>query len=323
MREYRLASREHRATNTVVRVGDPSAGPEAVVEIGGPRVAMMVGPCAVESHAQVIATAVAVREAGFPILRGGAFKPRTSPYSFQGLMDEGLRLLDAARRETGLRIVTEVMSEADVDAVARVADVLQIGSRSMHAVRLLEAIADAGKPVLLKRGFNATIKEWLLAAEYVLRRNEQLILCERGIRSFDDEFTRNVLDLGAVAVAKRETHLPVIVDPSQATGRADLVIPMCRAAIAAGADGLLIETHPDPREALCDGEQSLPTSELPRLAREVERMAQAMGRSIYPAVESLPLGAEALVGVRKDPALAVARLAESANGLAVGSGRGG
>ncbi|HEY3081846.1 MAG TPA: 3-deoxy-7-phosphoheptulonate synthase [Chloroflexota bacterium] len=291
MREYRLASREHSPANTVVRVGEPSGGAGSPVEVGGRQIAMMVGPCAVESHTQVMATALAVREAGFPILRGGAFKPRTSPYSFQGLMDEGLRLLDAARRETGLLIVTEVMSEADVDAVARVADILQIGSRSMHAVRLLEAIADAGKPVLLKRGFSATIKEWLLAAEYVMRRNERVILCERGIRSFDDEYTRNVLDLAAVAVAKRETHLPVIVDPSQGTGRADLIVPMCRAAIAAGADGLLIETHPDPGQALCDGDQSLPTSELPSLARQVERMAQAMDRSIYPSLEPLLVGA--------------------------------
>jgi 3-deoxy-7-phosphoheptulonate synthase len=306
MREYRLASREHRATNTVVRAGDPSAGPDGSIEVGGARIAMMVGPCAVESLPQVMATAVAVREAGFPVLRGGAFKPRTSPYSFQGLMDEGLRLLEAAKRETGRLIVTEVMSEADVDAVAQVADILQIGSRSMHAVRLLEAIADAGKPVLLKRGFSATIKEWLLAAEYVMRRNEQLILCERGIRSFDDEYTRNVLDLAAVAVAKRETHLPVIVDPSQGTGRADLIVPMCRAAIAAGADGLLIETHPDPGAALCDGDQSLPTSELPRLAREVERMAQAVGRSIHPFVEPIPDGAEALFDHRKYAALALA-----------------
>ena len=278
LREYRLASREAHPRDTVVRVGD--------VEIGGARITMMVGPCAVESHVQVMETAVAVREAGFPILRGGAYKPRTSPYSFRGLMDEGLRLLDAARRETGLLIVTEVMSEGDVDEVAAVADILQIGARSMHTVRLLEAIADAGKPVLLKRNFNASIKEWLLAAEYVMRRNnEQVILCERGLRSFDDDFTRNVLDLSAVPVAKRETHLPVIVDPSQGTGRAELVIPMCRAAIAAGADGLIVETHPSPADAMCDGDQSLATSELPNLAEQVERIAQAVGRSIYPARE--------------------------------------
>jgi 3-deoxy-7-phosphoheptulonate synthase len=292
MREYRLASREQRTTTTLVRVGDPADG-GPTLEVGGGRIAMMVGPCAVESEAQVMAAARAVRAAGFPILRGGAFKPRTSPYSFQGLMAEGLRLLDLARRETGRLIVTEVMSEADVEPVARVADILQIGSRSMHAVRLIEAIADAGKPVMLKRGFSATIKEWLLAAEYLLRRNERVILCERGIRSFDDEYTRNVLDLAAVAVAKRETHLPVIVDPSQGTGRADLIIPMCRAAVAAGADGLLIETHPDPREALCDGDQSLPTAELPALADAVERMARAMGRSIYPSEEPGPVGVAA------------------------------
>jgi 3-deoxy-7-phosphoheptulonate synthase len=280
VREYRLASREAHPRDTVVRVGE--------IEIGGPRIAMMVGPCAVESHVQVMETAVAVREAGFPIMRGGAYKPRTSPYSFRGLMDEGLRLLDAARRETGLAIVTEVLSEGDVAEVAAVADILQIGARSMHTVRLLEAIADAGKPVLLKRNFNATIKEWLLAAEYVMRRNnEQVILCERGLRSFDTDFTRNVLDLSAIPVAKRETHLPVIVDPSQGTGRAELVIPMCRAAIAAGADGLIVETHPRPADAMCDGDQSLPTSDLPRLADEVDRIARAVGRSIHPVREGV------------------------------------
>jgi 3-deoxy-7-phosphoheptulonate synthase len=281
VREYRLACREAHPHDTVVRVGE--------TDIGGRQITMMAGPCAVESHVQLMATAIAVRGSGFPILRGGAYKPRTSPYSFRGLMDEGLRLLDAARRETGLAIVTEVMSENDVDEVAAVADILQIGARSMHTVRLLEAIADAGKPVLLKRNFNATIKEWLLAAEYVMRRNnEQVILCERGIRSFDDDFTRNVLDLSAVAVAKRETHLPVIVDPSQGTGRADLVIPMCRAAIAAGADGLIVEAHPSPADAMCDGDQSLATSQLPALADAVEAIAQAVGRSIYPARERIP-----------------------------------
>jgi 3-deoxy-7-phosphoheptulonate synthase len=258
------------------------------VSVGAGPIAMMVGPCAVESRDQLWAAALAVRDAGFPILRGGAYKPRTSPYSFQGMHEEGLELLDEVRRELGLLVITEVMSECDVDNVAAHADVLQIGARSMHSQRLLEAIADAGKPVLLKRGFHATIAEWLLAAEYVLRRgNGQVMLCERGIRSFDDEFTRNVLDLAAVQVAKRETHLPVIVDPSQGTGRADLVIPMSKAAIAAGADGLLIETHPNPARALSDSAQQIPTSELGRLRDEVELMARAMGRTLAGAREAL------------------------------------
>ncbi|HZR00134.1 MAG TPA: 3-deoxy-7-phosphoheptulonate synthase [Chloroflexota bacterium] len=273
MREYREASREFHPDNTVVYVGP--------VPVGGQPIAMMVGPCAVESREQLVATAHAVRDAGFPILRGGAYKPRTSPYSFQGMHDQGLELLDEVRREFGLRVVTEVMSESDVDKVAAHADMLQIGSRSMHCQRLLEAIADAGKPILLKRGFHATIAEWLLAAEYILRRgNRQVALCERGIRSFDDEFTRNVLDLTAVQVAKRETHLPVIVDPSQGTGRADLVIPMAKAAIAAGADGLLIEAHPNPAAALSDSAQQIPTSELAHLRTEAELMARAMGRTL-------------------------------------------
>jgi len=280
MKEYRQASRESHPGDSVVHVGP--------VPVGAGPIAMMVGPCAVESREQLWATARAVRDAGFPILRGGAYKPRTSPYSFQGMHEEGLELLDEVRRELGLSVITEVMSESDVDKVAAHADVLQIGARSMHSQRLLEAIADAGKPVLLKRGFHATIAEWLLAAEYVLRRgNERVMLCERGIRSFDDEFTRNVLDLAAVQVAKRETHLPVIVDPSQGTGRADLVIPMSRAAIAAGADGLLVETHPNPARALSDSAQQIPTSELGRLRDEVQLMARAMGRTLADPREAL------------------------------------
>jgi 3-deoxy-7-phosphoheptulonate synthase len=272
VREYRQVSRELHRRDTTFRIGP--------VEVGGERIVMMVGPCAVEGRAQLLETAEAVAEAGFPILRGGAFKPRTSPYAFRGLLEEGLELLAEARERTGLPVITEVMSEADVDLVARYADVLQIGARSMHAFRLLEMVADAGRPIMLKRGFHATIKEWLLAAEYIVRRgNDQVILCERGIRSFDDEYTRNVLDLSAVPVAKRETHLPVFVDPSHGTGRADLIVPMAKAAIAAGADGLMIETHPNPAAAMCDGDQSLATADLPRLAREVERMARAMDRT--------------------------------------------
>ena len=260
------------------------------IEFGGRRVVMMVGPCAVESREQLAHTATAVKAAGFPILRGGAFKPRTSPHGFQGLHDEGLLLLDEARRETGLMVVTEVMSEMDVENVARHADILQIGARTMQAYRLLEAVAAAGKPVLLKRGFHAGIGEWLLSAEYILKAgNPNVILCERGIRSFDSEFTRNVLDLTAVQVVKRESHLPMIVDPSHATGRRDLVIPMAKAAIAAGADGLLIEAHPNPSEARCDGPQSIATADLAVLAREVERIANAVDRTIQPEPVPTPL----------------------------------
>ena len=275
MREYRLASREAHPRDTVVRVGE--------IEIGGPRIAMMVGPCAVESHVQVMETAIAVREAGFPILRGGAFKPRTSPYAFRGLMDEGLRLLDAARRETGLLIVTEVMSEGDVDEVAAVADILQIGARSMHTVRLLEAIADAGKlgkPVLLKRGLSSSLDELLMAADYILKEgNERVMLCERGIRTFETA-TRFTLDLSAVPWLKLHSHLPVIVDPSHASGDRRLVEPLSRAAAAVGADGIIVEVHEDPEEALCDGPQALYARDFADFARHVAAHASLVGRSV-------------------------------------------
>ena len=270
---YKEASREFHPVDTVIDVGG--------VKIGGNRVIMMVGPCAVESREQLLATADAVEAAGFPVLRGGAFKPRTSPYSFQGLFIEGLRLLAEAREKTGLKIVTEVMSEADVQDVATYADILQIGARTMHTFRLLERVAATGKPVLLKRGFHATIKEWLLAAEYILKiGNPNVILCERGIRSFDGEFARNVLDLTAIQIAKKESHLPVIADPSHGTGMREYVIPMGRAAIAAGADGLIIESHPNPAEALSDGPQSIPTAEIPALAEEMTTIAAAVGRTL-------------------------------------------
>jgi 3-deoxy-7-phosphoheptulonate synthase len=270
---YKEASREFHPADTVIDVGG--------VRIGSNRVIMMVGPCAVESREQLLATADAVEAAGFPVLRGGAFKPRTSPYSFQGLFIEGLRLLAEARERTGLKIVTEVMSEADVQDVAAYADILQIGARTMHTFRLLERVAETGKPVLLKRGFHATIKEWLLAAEYILKiGNPNVILCERGIRSFDGEFARNVLDLTALQIAKKESHLPVIADPSHGTGVREYVIPMGRAAIAAGADGLIIESHPNPAEALSDGPQSIPAAEIPALAEEMTTIAAAVGRTL-------------------------------------------
>ena len=270
---YKEASREFHPADTVVDVGG--------VKVGGNKIVMMVGPCAVESREQLMATADAVKGAGFSVLRGGAFKPRTSPYSFQGMAIEGLRLLAEAREKTGLKIVTEVMSEADVQDVAAYADILQIGARTMHTFRLLERVAETGKPVLLKRGFHATIKEWLLAAEYILKiGNPNVILCERGIRSFDGEFARNVLDLTAIQIAKKESHLPVIADPSHGTGVREFVVPMARAAIAAGADGLIIESHPNPAEALSDGPQSIPTAEIPDLAKEMQTIAAAVGRTL-------------------------------------------
>ncbi len=270
---YRLASREAHPENTVVRVGD--------VAIGGVPLVVMAGPCAVESREQVLAAALAVRRAGATVLRGGAFKPRTSPYDFQGLGEEGLQLLAEARALTGLPIITEVMDSEDVPLVARYADILQIGSRNMSATRLLRKAALTGKPILLKRGFQASIREWLLSAEYILATgNDRVILCERGIRTHDAEFTRNTLDLAAVPVLKQETHLPVIVDPSHATGRADLVAPMCRAALAAGADGLLIEVHPRPQQALCDGKQSLSLEAFSSLMNDLRNLAPASGRLV-------------------------------------------
>lgn len=272
-KEYHRASRDDHPTDSVVSVGG--------LDIGASRLAMMVGPCSIESREQLWQSAFAVKAAGFTVLRAGAFKPRTSPYGFRGLMLEGLRMLDEVRRETGLLVITEVMSEADVVDVAAHVDILQIGSRTMHSFRLLEAIADSGKPIVLKRGFQATIREWLLAAEYILNRgNPNVVLCERGIRSFDGEFTRNVFDLTAIQVAKHETHLPVIADPSHGTGQAHLVIPMSRAAIAAGADGLLLEAHPNPAAAMSDGAQSLRLTDLPELSRQVGLIATAMGRTL-------------------------------------------
>ncbi len=270
---YRLASREAHPENTIVRVGD--------VAIGGVQLVVMAGPCAVESREQVLAAALAVRRAGATFLRGGAFKPRTSPYDFQGLGEEGLELLAEARALTGLPIITEVMDSEDVPLVARYADILQIGSRNMSATRLLKKAALTGKPILLKRGFQASIREWLLSAEYILASgNDRVILCERGIRTHDVEFTRNTLDLAAVPVLKQETHLPVIVDPSHGTGRADLVAPMCRAALAIGADGLLVEVHPLPQQALCDGRQSLSVESFAALMSDLRRLAPAAGRLV-------------------------------------------
>ena len=270
---YHLASRDAHPENTVVQVGD--------VRIGGTQVVIIAGPCAVESREQLLQAAYAVRAAGATLLRGGAFKPRTSPYDFQGLGEEGLQILAEARERTGLRIITEVVDTEDVEVVARYADILQIGSRNMSAFRLLQKAADTGKPIMLKRGFQSTIREWLLSAEYILSSgNGQVILCERGIRTHDTEHTRNTLDLTAVPVLKSETHLPVMVDPSHGTGRTDLVGPLSKAALVVGSDGLLLEVHPDPSSALCDGPQSLSTSEFHGLMDDLRPVADLVGRYI-------------------------------------------
>ncbi len=269
---WKLASRDFRREDSIVQVG-PAV-------IGGPRVVLMAGPCAVESEEQLMTTAEAVARAGGTVLRGGAFKPRTSPYSFQGLGREGLDLLAAARRQYGLAIVTEALDEEGLEMVAEVADMVQIGARNMHNFALLRACGRLRKPILLKRGMSATIDEWLLAAEYVLAGgNSDVVLCERGIRTFETK-TRNTLDLSSVPVLKYYTHLPVVVDPSHATGTWQLVAPMARAGVASGADGVLIEIHPNPSEALSDGRQSLTVSDFAQLAPTLDAVARALGRSL-------------------------------------------
>jgi 3-deoxy-7-phosphoheptulonate synthase len=271
-KRYKLASRESKPARTVVDAGG--------VAIGGGNFVLMAGPCSVESADQLLSTARAVKAAGATILRGGAYKPRTSPYEFQGLGPEGLRLLEQARAETGLRIVTEVLSERDVELVAASADILQIGARNAQNFQLLVACARSGKPVMLKRGMSMRIEEWLLAAEYLLAHgNPDVILCERGIRTFET-YTRNTLDLAAVAIALQETHLPVIVDPSQGCGRADLVKVLCRGAAAVGADGLIIEVHPNPAEALSDGQQQLDPAGFADLVEGLRPFVAAAGRTL-------------------------------------------
>ena len=273
-RPYRLASREGHSESTVVQVAE--------IPVGGPSIVVIAGPCSVESEGGIIETARSVKELGAHMLRGGAFKPRTSPYSFQGLQGEGLRHLARARELTGLPVVTELISITDTQAVAICADLVQIGARNAQNTPLLCEAAHCGKPVLLKRGMSCTIEEWLMSAEYLLSNgNPDVILCERGIRSFEN-MTRNTLDLSAVAAAKQETHLPVFVDPSHGTGRRNLVIPMARAAVAAGADGLLVEVHPDPDSALSDGPQSLTPEMFGQLMKEITPLAHAMGRSVGP-----------------------------------------
>ena len=272
LKPFKLASRDFRKENSVVTVGN--------VEVGGRRLAVIAGPCAVENRTLMIEIAKGVKEGGANLLRGGAFKPRTSPYAFQGLEEEGLKYLVEARERTGLPIVTEVMDGRDIELIVRHADMLQIGARNMQNFRLLKEVGLCKKPVLLKRGISATIKEWLMSAEYILAGgNRDVILCERGIRTFETA-TRNTLDLSAIPVLKQMTHLPVIVDPSHAVGKWDLVAPMAKAAVAAGADGLLIEVHSNPEEALCDGEQSLKPRAFKQLMEDLRPIAAAMGREI-------------------------------------------
>jgi 3-deoxy-7-phosphoheptulonate synthase len=276
---YKQVSREWKQESTVVRLPGGLA-------IGGEEVVVMAGPCSVESEEQIVTAARAVREAGAAILRGGAFKPRSSPYSFQGLGAKGLKLLARAREETGLLVVTEAMDPESVALVAEHADIIQIGARNMQNFPLLKRAGRAGKPVLLKRGIAATITELLLSAEYLLAEgNHDVILCERGIRSFDPS-TRNVLDLTAVALVHELSHLPVVADPSHGTGRRDKVIPMARAAVAAGADGILVEVHPNPDRAWSDGAQSLYPEQFAELMRETRVIAEAIRRRV---AEPLPL----------------------------------
>ena len=268
---YKLASRQFKPENSVIDVDG--------VQIGGNKLVVMAGPCAVESRKQLLESAAIVKQAGATFLRGGAYKPRTSPYSFQGLEEQGLKFLAEAREVTGLKIVTEVVDPQSVAVVAEYADVLQIGARNMQNFQLLKTVGRAGKPVLLKRGIAATIEEWLNAAEYVMNEgNYKVMLCERGIRTFETA-TRNTLDLSAVAVLKNACHLPIIVDPSHGTGHWKLVRPMARAAVAAGADGLMIEVHPKPDEAMSDGMQSLTPENFTTLMTEIDGIAKVMGRN--------------------------------------------
>jgi 3-deoxy-7-phosphoheptulonate synthase len=270
---YKLASRESQSANTVIRLAGG-------VTIGGDDVVVMAGPCSVESEAQIIAAARAVREAGAVVLRGGAFKPRTSPYSFQGLGRQGLQLLAKAREETGLAVVTEVLDVEGVDLVARFADILQIGARNMQNTSLLKRVGQVRKPVLLKRGIAATVMELLQAAEYLMAEgNADVILCERGVRGFDPA-TRFLFDLTAIPLVHRLSHLPIVADPSHGTGLRDMVIPMARAAVAAGADGLLVEVHPDPAHALSDGAQSLAPEQFAELMRQARAIAEVVGRRV-------------------------------------------
>ena len=271
-RPYKLASREFKPDDTVIKVGG--------VKIGGNEVVVIAGPCAAETREQVMSTARAVKAAGASILRGGAFKPSTSPYSFRGLGEEGLKLLAEAKEETGLPLITEVLTPDDVELVVRYADILQVGARNMQNFILLDEVGRANKPVMLKRGMSATIQEWLLAVEYILSQgNRQVILCERGIRTFET-YTRNTMDVSAIPIIHKLSHLPIVADPSHGTGKWYLVAPLALAAVAAGANGLMVEVHPTPDTALKDGAQSLTFGHFEDLMRQLVPVAAAMGRSV-------------------------------------------
>lgn len=272
LKPYKLASRDFKKEDSVVDVGG--------VKIGGKRLVIIAGPCSVEGREQLLTTAEEVKKAGAHLLRGGAYKPRTSPYSFQGLGEEGLHYLLEAKTIYGLPIVTEVMDPRDVELVSRFADMLQIGARNMQNFSLLKEVGKTRKPVLLKRGMSATMKELLMAAEYILSMgNHNVVLCERGIRTFE-EYTRNTLDISAIPVIKEHSHLPIIVDPSHGAGKWKWVIPLSLAAVAAGCDGLMVEVHPNPEEALSDGEQSLTPKNFSLLMQKLAPIAEAVGRSL-------------------------------------------
>jgi 3-deoxy-7-phosphoheptulonate synthase len=273
LKPYKLASREVKPEQSLVEIS-----PE--VTIGGDDLLVMAGPCSVESEAQIVETARAVKAAGARVLRGGAFKPRTSPYSFQGMEEDGLKLLALARQETGLPIVTEVVNPRDVELVARYADIMQVGARNVQNFALLKMLGQLDKPVLLKRGMATTIQEFLMSAEYILAEgNRRVILCERGIRTFETA-TRNTLDISAIPVLKEQTHLPVVIDPSHATGHASLVPSMCYAAVAAGADGLIVEVHPCPEKAASDGPQSLRPADFAAVMEKVRQFAAVAGKRL-------------------------------------------
>ncbi|NQS76577.1 MAG: 3-deoxy-7-phosphoheptulonate synthase [Peptococcaceae bacterium] len=272
MKPYKLVSRESIGKPSIVKVKDVTIGDRSLV--------IIAGPCAVESREQLLAAATRVRAAGANILRGGAFKPRTSPYSFQGLEEEGLKIMSEAAQETGLITVTEIIDEASLELALKYVDMLQVGARNMQNFQLLRQVGRSGRPVILKRGFSSTVEEWLMAAEYVASEgNENVVLCERGIRTFENA-TRNTLDLSAIPLIKDLSHLPVIVDPSHATGVQRLVAPMAKAAVAAGADGVLVEVHPEPCKALCDGPQSLTPEDFDQLMAELRLVASAVGRVV-------------------------------------------
>ena len=277
---YKLVSREHHAERSTVHVGGVPIGPGTMT--------LIAGPCAVETPEQTLEAALMAQSAGATLLRGGAFKPRTSPYAFQGLGEEGLRILADVRAETGMPVVTEVVDARDVELVARYADMLQIGTRNTQNFALLQAVGEAGKPVMIKRGMSGTIEEWLMSAEYVAQRgNLDVVLCERGIRTFE-KATRNTLDISAVPVAQRLSHLPVIVDPSHSGGHRDLVLPLTRAAIAIGADGVIIDVHPHPETALCDGPQALVREDLAELTELVRALPPVVGRSLTAPAAAVP-----------------------------------